>query len=168
MRGRLEASKPFAFQAEAGHCYFAVLRLDQEAAPYAKAMQLVFVDGKGEESQGGPGMRGPGGVHSAGCPQKQGKIRVRLDAREPLRGGFEIQIFSKAQSARERKASAKAVQDAHREARESVERDRVRAKRVCAECETERASCIESRPGRCAQAFRVCVERTGFSPASCE
>lgn len=77
VNGRLEKFAPPTIQLKRGWCYVMVLRFAEGTTWSEHARQGVEFTyrpkkgGDGEIS-GGPGVAGPGGVGSAGCPQKSG------------------------------------------------------------------------------------------------
>ena len=83
--GRLEKFAPPTIQLKRGWCYVMVLRLGDGAAWSEHARNGVEFTYKpkkrgDDEISGGPGVTGPGGVGSAGCPQRSGTYQVDLIA----------------------------------------------------------------------------------------
>ncbi|WP_146209818.1 hypothetical protein [Vitiosangium sp. GDMCC 1.1324] len=185
VRGRLEAFEPLEFPVKAGHCYMAVLRLDPDAgfSDHARKGVTFTFDMGGTPTVGGPGIVGPGGSGSAGCPTKAGRGSLDLQANfgsafsskrihDLGQGGFAVQFYAKELNAKERAERAKIERDAEEEARRMYESSQREAKKTCEQCKGKRYAC-EERRGRinefaCRQEYLVCIERKGVSEADCE
>lgn len=111
MQGTLESFAPVRLSLVRGKCYKVVVRLDPSARFSAHAKQGVGFVFKGIDQygqvNGGPGIAGPGGVGSAGCPKQAAPAATfdmqaiwgsALDARrihDLGQGGYTLQLFSK-------------------------------------------------------------------------
>jgi hypothetical protein len=92
-RGQLESYRPSRVSLQRGRCYMMVLRLVQ-SAQLAKVAEggLNFIyeptDG-GMKISGGPGVHGPGGLGSGGCPQAPSTYDFWLEptSAAPVRAG---------------------------------------------------------------------------------
>lgn len=185
VRGRLDAFELLGFPVKAGHCYMAVLRLDPDAgfSDHARKGVTFTFDMGGTPTDGGPGIVGPGGIGSAGCPTKAGRGSFDLRANfgsafsssqlhDLGQGGFAVQFYAKELSAKEREARAKIEREAEEGARKMYEASQRDAKKTCEQCKGKRYAC-EERRGRfneaaCRQEYRVCIERKGVSEEDCE
>src|SRR5262245_61066317 len=82
--GRLEAFQPIPVELKRGRCYMMVLRLGAGAtwSPHARAgVSFIYTPNAGGATiNGGPGITGPGGIGSAGCPQATGAYLFDLQA----------------------------------------------------------------------------------------
>lgn len=107
--GRLDAFHPFEFDVERGKCYRMVLRLGPEAffSEHARKGVSFRYEAPGRPTvMGGPGIYGPGGVASAGCPQTDhtktfdvvanwGSAMNERRAHELGSGSFTLQLYTK-------------------------------------------------------------------------
>ncbi|HEY5927969.1 MAG TPA: hypothetical protein VIV11_40060 [Kofleriaceae bacterium] len=111
VQGTLERFAPLPLSLARGKCYKVVLRLDPNTQFSAHARQGVGFVFKGIDQygqvNGGPGIAGPGGVGSAGCPKQkapsatfdlQATFGSALDAsriHDLGQGGYTVQLYSK-------------------------------------------------------------------------
>ena len=114
--GRLEKFTPPTIQLKRGWCYVMVLRLGDGAtwSEHARhGVEFTYAPKKDgdDEISGGPGVAGPGGVGSAGCPQRSGTYRFNLiadwgaaESSEKLhdlgKGPYSLQLMAKPTSAK--------------------------------------------------------------------
>jgi hypothetical protein len=180
--GKLEAFRPHPMPLKRGKCYTIVLRLDPGAtfSDHAKkGISFLYTGVDGFHGvNGGPGIVGPGGVGSAGCPQADAEsARFELQAyfgsamdksrvHELGTGGYTLQLYSKPISD-ERLTAIKAdmnrqVQEQREFAAQERAREDMRALRGCAICERKFNNCIADwRRGAsrsmCESDFRSCT-----------
>ncbi|WP_394831516.1 alanine and proline-rich secreted protein Apa [Pendulispora rubella] len=142
-----------------GRCYTMVVRLESGASfsPHAKK-GLSFISREGRTaSDGGPGVHGPGGVGSLGCPQKNVESEFDLKAtwgsaddathiHDLGTGPITMQLMSKPISEKEL-----------RDQQGDVDKQRASS------CEYQYKSCLhgEHDPGRmtCAEEYERCMQR---------
>ncbi len=179
--GRLEAFQPLQFEVARGRCYMAVLRL-QEGAQFSeharRGVAFVF-DMAGTSVNGGPGIAGPGGVGSAGCPQRGGTSSFDLQAywgsaldktrvHELGTGPYTVQFFIKAIS--EGRLQAQQA-DQERQLEESRRFHQQRAAETCRRCVRQREECRDGRHrpfgGTCLREFDSCLSRSSVRADEC-
>lgn len=174
IQGRLEAFREVPMKLRRGRCYFVVVRLGEGAtfSDHAKrGVVFLFHNGdRGMEVNGGPGIHGPGGVASGGCPQADADATFDLQANwgramdkskihELGEGPYTIELYSKA------------VSDGELAARKADEDRQIAESRRFQEEERRRAADRASRGCRkCQDDFTVCIAdyRRNASRATCE
>lgn len=144
--GTLDAFNPFELDVKRGKCYRMVLRLAPEAAFSDHAMRGIAFryEAPGRPTvMGGPGIHGPGGVASGGCPQTDhtktfdiianwGSAMDKSRIHDLGTGAFTLQLYSKDIS-EEELAEMKADQE-----RQAAEQRRLAAQREREEAERRR------------------------------
>jgi hypothetical protein len=168
-----------------GRCYFMVLRLAAGAAYSGKAQAGFRFDFEprngGAQITGGPGVHGPGGAGSAGCPQRTADydfvLRTVVGASEADlgTGPITLQLYAKpisaAQLANLKADEERQIEEARRFRAEQQAREAARAQAGCAKCDARYQGCRGA--GRsvsaCQSAFRSCAfEEVGASwPSRC-
>lgn len=178
LTGKLEAFAGQPVPLQRGKCYRMVLRLGADASfseHARKGISFVYRGIPGaDEVNGGPGIAGPGGVGSAGCPQRDAPgavfdiVAYSLSATDKSRihelgtGGYTLQLFSK--PVNDAALSAMAADEA-RQHREVEEFKRTDGQQRCGECRREKDLCLEGRrrpsSGSCVDDFDSCRFRSG-------
>lgn len=168
-----------------GKCYYMVLKLGEGATYSDKARAGYRFDydpkGAGTNISGGPGIHGPGGAGSAGCPQANGAyefvLRNIVGATESGLGSgpITLQLYSKPVSEKELAAlkadTDRQIAESERFRQEEEAKQAQRASAGCAACEGRYQGCRGA--GRtvssCQSDFRSCAfERVGSSwPSAC-
>ncbi len=168
-----------------GRCYFMVMRLAPGAAYSARAQAGLRFDyhprSGGPQVSGGPGVHGPGGAGSAGCPQQSDVydfvLRTMVGASEVGlgTGPITLQLYSKPISRGQLdalKADEERQIEESRQFRAQEEARRAeRARAGCAKCDARYQGCRGA--GRtvhaCQSLFRSCAfQEVGASwPSAC-
>jgi hypothetical protein len=181
-QGQLESFQPVDLSMKRGRCYMMVLRLGPGArwSDHARSgVVFQYVPTTGAVVSGGPGIHGPGGAGSGGCPQATTPARFDLIANfgsatdksrihELGQGPYTLQLHSKPIS---EDALAAQAADQERQLSESREfqrqedtRKQQRIQGGCALCQQKYSECIADwRRGAsrqtCANEHRSCVFR---------
>ncbi|HEX6836109.1 MAG TPA: hypothetical protein VF334_06025 [Polyangia bacterium] len=182
--GRLEKFAPPTIQLKRGWCYVMVLRLGEGASWSEHARQGVEFTykpkrgGDGEIS-GGPGVAGPGGVGSAGCPQRSGTYLFDLiadfgaaESSDKLHdlgsGPYSLQLMSKPTSD---KALARDKREIDGQVADMASFKRERIHDACVSCAQERDDCLDGKRqpfvGGCMESYKFCMQRTGITARDC-
>jgi len=173
--GRLEGFQPFAVNLKRGRCYLMVLKLQPGAqwSPHAKGgVSFIYQPHfAGPTVNGGPGIHGPGGIGSAGCPQTSGAFTFDVQAiwgsatdKSKLHdlgvGPFTLQLFGKPVS--EQQLGAQAA-DTRRQIAESEAFKRRSIRDTCIRCSHDKDDCFDGRHrpfgGSCVSEYRSCLQR---------
>jgi hypothetical protein len=183
-KGQLEAFQPLTVELKRGFCYIMLLRLGDGAVWSEHARHgVVFlykpIGGDGFEVNGGPGIAGPGGMGSAGCPQSTtkyvfdvwanwGSAMSKARVHDLGTGPYTLQLYAKPVS-NEKLAAQKA--DTERQIHESEEWQRQRARNTCVTCSRQKDDCFDGRHrpfgGSCGDEYRSCLFRSGIREADC-
>ena len=181
LSGRLEAFQPLEFAVQRGRCYLVVLRLQQGAqfSEHARRGVGFIFDVGGRAVHGGPGIRGPGGVGSAGCPPRSSAARFDLQAiwgsamdksriHELGSGPYTLQLHTR--PIQESELTARAA-DRQRQIAESRAFQQRRAAQVCRRCVRQREECRDGRHrpfgGSCLREFDLCLSRSSIRAGEC-
>lgn len=166
IEGTLDAPSHVPLELKRGKCYFIVLRLGEGAKYSDKARAGYRFDfepkGGGSQISGGPGIHGPGGAGSAGCPQQNGAynfiLRTMVGASESDLGSgpITLQLYSKPISEKQL-ANLKADEE-----RQIAESERFKAEQEAKENERARTGC-----STCDARYQGC-RGAGRSPSSCQ
>ena len=182
--GTLETFAPIEVRLLRGRCYMMSLQLAPGAqfSPHAKrGISFVYQPvGAGTQINGGPGIHGPGGLGSAGCPQASGLYTFDIQAHwgsamdkskihDLGTGGYTLQLFSKPVS--DQKLGEQAA-DTRRQIAESEQFKRDSIRNTCVRCSQEKDECLEGRrrpfSGSCVSEFRSCLSRGSvYNQADC-
>ena len=183
--GKLDEGVRVPVELSRGKCYFMVLRLGEGAAYSKKAQAGYRFDyepkGGGSQISGGPGIHGPGGAGSAGCPQSNGSydfvLRNVVGATEEDlgTGPITLQMYSKPVSEKQL-ANLKAdeerqIDESNKFRAEQEAKDAERARTGCAKCDGRYQGCRGA--GRsvtsCQSDYRSCAfQEVGASwPSNC-
>ncbi len=182
--GRLESFVPQPVTLKRGHCYMMVLRLQAGAqfSPHArKGISFIYQpQTAGPTINGGPGIHGPGGIGSAGCPQTTGPFVFDIQAiwgsagnkaqiHDLGVGPYTLQLFSKVVS--DKQLSDQAA-DMRRQIAESEQFKRDSVRNTCIRCSREKDECFDGRRrpfgGSCVSEYRFCLQRGSvYNPDDC-
>ncbi len=184
--GTLPTFAPIEVRLLRGRCYMMSLQLASGAqfSPHAKRGGIVFIyqpiGGDGVTVNGGPGIHGPGGLGSAGCPQASGLYKFDIQANwgsamdkskvhDLGTGGYTLQLFSKPVT--EQKLGAEAA-DTRRQIAESEQFKRDSIRNTCMRCSQEKDECFDGRrrpfSGSCVSELRSCLSRGSvYNQADC-
>ncbi|WP_394842160.1 hypothetical protein LZC95_34415 [Pendulispora brunnea] len=123
---KLDGFTPSRHKVRRGKCYMMIVRLESGASfsPHAKKGLSFFFKENGVGGSGGPGVHGPGGVGSLGCPQKSGESEFDLHAiwgsadddthlHDLGTGPLTLQLMSKPVSEKELRGQAADVEEQH-------------------------------------------------------
>lgn len=161
VQGRLERFQTVPVAMRRGRCYKVVVRLGEGAqfSEHAKkGVVFLFHNGdRGMEVNGGPGIHGPGGVASGGCPQADAAATFDLQANwgratdksrihELGEGDYTIELWSKAVSDSElaaRKADEdRQIEESRRFQEEERRKNAERHERGCRKCQDQFLECV--------------------------
>jgi hypothetical protein len=151
--GKLESFATVPVQLERGKCYMMVLELDPAAkfSTHAQAgIGFVYHTTSGVEINGGPGIHGPGGVGSGGCPLQSSAAQFDVQAyfgsaldksriHDLGTGSYTLQLMTKSITEEE---LAALEADQQRQLEESERFQREQAARACAACRDEYLECL--------------------------
>lgn len=163
-----------------GNCYFMVLRLG-EGANFSEKAEAGYdfefePKGAGTKVSGGPGLHGPGGAGSGGCPQQDGDydfvlhLTLGSSDRDLGTGPATLQLFAKPVSDK-KLGDLKADQDrqldeSRRFKEEQQAKENARALSGCNACNARYQGCrgAHRSVGSCQADFRSCAfEKIGAS-----
>jgi hypothetical protein len=187
VKGELATFKQQAFKMKRGKCYVLVMRLgaDAEFSTHArKGIGLLFtgVDtgidsfNAGVVTNGGPGIIGPGGHATAGCPQADSNVTFDMQAiwgsamdksriHDLGKGTYALQLYSKSVTEQELVTRKQGMQksldegDAFQRRYEAEQAERTRNR--CSECAQKKLECIadwrrNASRDRCESDYRFC------------
>jgi hypothetical protein len=189
IKGTLDGFEPVPLKLKRGKCYKMVIRLadDAEYSKRAKkGISFVYAKVDGYDVNGGPGIVGPGGVASAGCPQHDaapvfdiqaiwGSATDKSKIHHLGKGGFTAQLYSKSVSDKELAARQADTERQIKESEEFAQQEKARAQqrvdKACNRCGRERTDCIaDFRRGAsretCRREYDSCLFREGGSAAT--
>jgi hypothetical protein len=183
LKGDLAAFKQEAFKMQRGKCYLVVLRLGPDSAFSAHAkkgigMLFTGVDtgidsfNAGVVTNGGPGIIGPGGHATAGCPQANSNVTFDMQAiwgsatdksriHDLGKGGYTLQLLSKTVTDEQLAKRKQGMQQSLAEGDAFRAQEEQRQRNRCAVCANKRLECIADwRRGasreRCDSDYRMC------------
>lgn len=187
LKGDLATFKPHGIKMVRGKCYVLVLRLERDAtfsSHAKKGVNLLYTGidtgiasfNAGVVTHGGPGIIGPGGVATAGCPQADSTVQFAMEANwgsavdkshlhDLGQGGYSLQLFSKQTSdselAHNKQSMQKSLDDSAAFQRQYEAEARARRANKCNRCAQKRLECIADwRRGatraQCDQEYRSC------------
>ena len=151
--GKLESFATVPVQLERGKCYMMVLQLDPAAkfSTHSQAgIAFLYHTAIGVEINGGPGIHGPGGLGSGGCPLESTTAQFDVQAymgsamdksrvHELGTGAYTLQLMSKSIT-QEELAGLEA--DQKRQIEESERFAREQTAKACAVCRDEYLECL--------------------------
>lgn len=171
--GRLEGFQPISVTLDRGYCYMMVLRLAPNASYSARGeagLSFVFQPASGGATvNGGPGIHGPGGAGSAGCPQQRDTYEFAL---QPIVGGapgdlgtgdYVVELWAQPVSEQQLGAQAADREQQIAESRAFQERQRAeeaaRNAQGCDRCAARYEGCLGARIARsqCDSDYRSCA-----------
>lgn len=171
--GRLESFEPVPVAVERGRCYTMVLRLD-DGAEFSelakKGLAFVYSAPEGPEISGGPGVHGPGGVASAGCPLEDAamtfQVKPALDDpnSEGLgKGPYTLQLLAKPISEEQLVAlEADQEQQIADQRERAAQRAAERASKACRGCQDDYLTCLRTTArAQCSNERDTCVYLKG-------
>lgn len=182
--GTLETFQPIEVRLLRGRCYMMSLALAPGAqfSEHAKhGISFIYQPQAGGFTvNGGPGIHGPGGLGSAGCPQTSGLYTFDMQAtwgsamsktkiHDLGTGGYTLQLFSKPVS--DQKLGEQAA-DTRRQIADSEKFKRDSLRNACMQCSQEKDECFDGRhrpfSGSCTNEYRSCLQRRSvYNPADC-
>ncbi len=186
MEESLEDGISVPVELKRGKCYFMVLKLGEGAQYSGKAQAGYRFDYEpksgGMQITGGPGIHGPGGAGSAGCPQANGSYDfilrniVGATNKDLGTGPITLQLYSKPVSDKELTAlkadQERQIAESERFRQEQEAKDAQRASSGCAACDGRYQGCRGT--GRsvssCQSDYRSCAfQKVGASwPSACQ
>lgn len=164
-KGKLDAFEPVSVKLKRGRCYTMVLKLGPDAkfGEHArKGVNFVYLNGdRGMTVNGGPGVVGPGGIGSGGCPLADADATFDLQANwgsamdktrlhELGAGGYSLELYSKT------------ITEAQLAARKQDEDRQIEEQRAFQEQENrKKAARTSSGCRKCQDDALMCVAQTG-------
>lgn len=151
--GKLESFATVPVQLERGKCYMMVFQLDPAAkfSTHAQAgIAFIYHAATGVEINGGPGIHGPGGLGSGGCPLESTTAQFDVQAymgsatdksriHELGTGAYTLQLMTKSITEDE---LAALEADQKRQIEESERFAREQTAKACAVCRDEYLECL--------------------------
>lgn len=186
--GTLDGFTPLPLKLKRGRCYKMVFRLKDDAefsAHARKGVSFVYEKIDGYEVMAGPGIAGPGGVGSAGCPQHDaapvfdvqaiwGSAMDKSRIHDLGHGAFTAQLYSKPVSDKDLAAQQadtdRQIEESKEFARQEKQKEQERAQRACNKCGRARSDCLaDFRRGAsrdtCRREYDSCLFMEGGSAA---